>query len=256
LARFVTKCFLENTAKILLRGFDKMLKNGKIRIVLSKMKRIKFLDCKIDFRNQVFRPRVETEFWVKKSLKELTEVRPLSVLDIFSGTGCIGISVLKNIKNSFVDFVDIEDAAIKQIKINLKLNNISKKRYKIYKSNLFEKLRAKSGRSSSSRCDSIYDVIFANPPYVALDRISEVQKEVLEKDPHVSLFAGKDGMDYIRRFFIQVKEFLEPNGKIFLEFDPFQKKKIKEILEKEKFKFIFKKDQFGKFRWLKAEAKK
>jgi methylase of polypeptide subunit release factors len=60
-------------------------------------------------------------------------------------------------------------------------------------------------------------------------------------------------MDYIRKFFIQVKEFLKPNGKIFLEFDPFQKKKIKEILEKEKFKFIFKKDQFGKFRWLKAQ---
>jgi len=209
------------------------------------MKRIKFINCKIDYKNQVFQPRIETEFWVKKSLEELTEARPLLVLDMFAGTGCIGVAILKNIKNSTADFADISQEAIKQIKINLKLNNISKERYKIYKSNLFEKLKGER-----------YNFVFANPPYVALDRISEVDEEVLEKDPHVSLFAGKDGMDYIRKFFIQVKEYLKPNGKIFLEFDPFQKNKIKQILEKEKFNFIFKKDQFGKFRWLKAEAKK
>ncbi len=210
-------------------------------------KQIKFINCKIDLSKKVFTPRIETEFWVKKSLKEVTEVRPLLVLYMFAGTGCIGIAILKACPESRrrIDFVDIDDAAIKQIKINLKLNNISKERYKIYKSNLFEKLKGNK-----------YDFIFANSPYVALDRISEVDEEVLEKEPHISLFAGKDGMDYIRKFFLQVKKYLKPNGKIFLEFDPFQKKKIKEILEKEKFKFIFKKDQFGKFRWLKAEVKK
>ncbi len=212
------------------------------------MKQIKFINCKIDYKNQVFQPRVETEFWVGKEIRELKIKNcklKIDVLDIFAGTGCIGIAIIKNIKNSNVGFVDISEEAVGQIKINLKLNNISKERYKIYKSNLFEKLKGER-----------YDFIFANPPYVALDRISEVQKEVLEKDPHVSLFAGKDGMDYIRRFLLAVKKFLKPNGKIFLEFDPFQKKKIKEILEKEKFKFIFEKDQFGKFRWLKAEIKK
>ena len=219
------------------------------------MKRIKFINCKIDYKDQVFQPRIETEFWVGKEIKELKAKSGRSsssrcdsiieVLDIFAGTGCIGIAVLKNIQNSNVSFIDISEEAVGQIKINLKLNDIGKERYKIYKSNLFEKLKGKK-----------YGFIFANPPYVALDRISEVQEEVLEKDPHVSLFAGKDGMDCIREFFIQVKEYLKPTGKIFLEFDPFQKKKIKEILEKEKFKFIFKKDQFGKFRWLKAEIKK
>ncbi len=210
------------------------------------MKQIKFINCKIDYKNQVFQPRVETEFWVGKEIKNLeNRKKKIEILDIFAGTGCIGIAIIKNIKNSNVGFVDISEEAVGQIKINLKLNNISKERYKIYKSNLFEKLKGER-----------YDFIFANPPYVALDRISEVQKEVLEKDPHVSLFAGKDGMDYIRRFLLAVKKFLKPNGKIFLEFDPFQKKKIKEILEKEKFKFIFEKDQFGKFRWLKAEIKK
>ena len=90
---------------------------------------------------------------------------------------------------------------------------------------------------------------------MALSRISEVQKEVLGKDPHLALLAGKDGLVYIENFFKQVKKYLKPKGKIFLEFDPLQKRKIREVLEKGKFKFIFKKDQFGKYRWLKAEKK-
>jgi len=207
--------------------------------------RIKFLNCKIDLSKKVFQPRIETEFWVRKAVEELTENRsPLTfILDIFAGTGCIGIAILKNIKNSQVDFVDINRRAIKQIKINLKLNRISKGRYRIYKSNLFEKLG-----------DKKYDIIFANPPYVALDRIREVQKEVLEKEPKEALFAGRNGMYWIEKFLREVKKHLKINGIFYLEFDPLQKEKIKEILEKEGLKFYFREDQFKKFRWLKGSV--
>ncbi len=209
------------------------------------MKKIRFKNCQIDISKKVFVPRIETEFWVKKAIKEIkkqgTGNNKQVILDIFAGSGCIGIAILKNVKNSFVDFVDIDEEVIKQIKINLKLNRIEKEKYEIYKSNLFEKFRGKD-----------YDFIFANPPYIARDRINEVEKEVLETEPPISLFAGRDGMFYIEKFFSQVKKYLKPNGKIFLEFDPFQKEQIKEILKREGFKFIFKKDQFEKYRWLKA----
>lgn len=206
----------------------------------------KFLNCQINLSNKVFIPRVETEFWVSKAIKIIQTSKKhqvLKILDIFAGSGCIGIAILKNIKKSKVDFVDIDDRAINQIKINLKLNNIHKTRYKIQKSNLFEKLKKKQ-----------YDYIFANPPYVALDRIDEVQKEVLKTESPLALFAGKDGLFYIQKFFKEVEKYLKPNGKIFLEFDPFQKEKIKEILEN-KFRYIFYKDQFGKYRWLEAFLK-
>jgi release factor glutamine methyltransferase len=163
-------------------------------------------------------------------------------LDIFAGSGCIGIAILKNIENSIVNFADISKEALEQIKINLKLNKISPKRYKIYKSNLFEKLKNKK-----------YDFIFANPPYVALNRIKEVQKEVLEKEPKIALFAGKNGMYFIKKFLKEVKNHLKPGGIFYLEFDPLQKMKIKEIMKKERFDFSFHKDQFKKFRWLKAK---
>jgi methylase of polypeptide subunit release factors len=91
-------------------------------------------------------------------------------LDIFSGSGCIGISLLSHFSNiKQMDFVDIWPAALKQIKLNLALNKIKESRYKIYRSDLFNKLKGKK-----------YDFIFANPPYVALNRISEVQDEFLK----------------------------------------------------------------------------
>lgn len=205
----------------------------------------KFLNCKIDLRNRVFIPRVETEFWVEKVIKEIkNDLRfknyDLRILDIFAGSGCIGIAILNNIKNSFVDLVDIDKKATAQIKINLKLSKILKNRYRIYQSNLFEKIKKKK-----------YDFIFANPPYVAEDRIKEVQPSVLKYEPEKAILAGKEGLFYIRKFLKGAKNHLKRKGKIFLEFDPLQKIEIEKILENENFQFKFFKDQFKKFRYVK-----
>lgn len=165
------------------------------------------------------------------------------ILDIFAGSGCIGIAILKNFKNSFLDFVDIDNRAIEQIKINFKLNKISKSRYKIYKSNLFEKLKGKK-----------YDYIFANPPYVAIERIREVQPSVLKYEPKKAILAGKRGLFYIRKFLKEAKDHLKEKGEIFMEFDPFQKSEIEKILRKQGYKNLeFFKDQFKKWRFLKVE---
>ena len=212
-------------------------------------KEVKFLGCKIDLRKGVFIPREETRFWVKKALRDcelkikILKLKKPKFLDIFSGSGCIGIAILKNIKNSLVDFVDVDKKAIEQIKINLSLNKISKSRYKIYKSNLFEKIKGKK-----------YNFIFANPPYVAKERINEVQKSVLLYEPKIAIFGGKDGLFWIRKFLNEAKDHLKENGVIFMEFDPLQKEEIEKILKKSKFKkFSFFLDQFKKFRFLMGE---
>jgi release factor glutamine methyltransferase len=204
----------------------------------------KFLNSKIDLSKKVFQPRIETEFWLKKAISEIKQKienrkQKIEVLDMFAGSGCIGISILKNLKTSLVDFVDIDKKAIGQMKINLKLNKIPKSRYRIFRSNLFERIRNKK-----------YDFIFANPPYVALKRISEVQPAVLKNEPPLALFAGKDGLDYIKRFLREVKNYLNPKGKFYLEFDPQQKPEIEKILIKQKLIFEFRKDQFKKWRFL------
>ncbi len=207
---------------------------------------MKFNNIKIDTSKSVLFPRLETEYWAKKAISQIKTQKNISsmpkILDIFAGTGCIGIFILKNLPNSNVDFLDISNQAIEQIKINLKLNNISNNRYQIIKSNIFEEIRGEK-----------YDFIFANPPYVAISRIEEVDPSILKKEPHEALFAGQDGMIIIRKFLYQIKNHLKDKGEMFMEFDPSQKPEIEKILQKHNFSFKFYKDQFNLFRWLKLK---
>lgn len=208
-----------------------------------KKGKVNFLSVKIKVREGVFIPREETEFWVSKAIEKLKkkgfEKKKIKFLDIFSGSGCIGISLLVNFKNSFVTFSDISDIAILQIKENLEENKLDPRRYEVLKSNLFEEISKK------------YDFIFANPPYVALDRKNEVQKSVLYYEPPLSIFAGKDGLLIIRKFLDQAKNYLKKEGRIYLEFDPYQKEEIRSIIERNDFsRSEFYRDQFGKWRWV------
>jgi len=210
-----------------------------------KKGRVAFLNCKIDLSKRTFIPRVETEFWLKKAIKEIKRLtinsKQLTILDVFAGSGCVGMAILKNVENANVDFVDVDQRAIFQIKLNLKLNKIPKGKYNIYKSDLFEKIKNKK-----------YDYIFANPPYVALDRIKEVSSSVLKYEPKNALFGGKDGLFYIREFLGKAPKFLKEKGIIYLEIDPLQIREIIKILKINNFKkFKFFKDQFKKYRWVK-----
>jgi len=151
----------------------------------------------------------------------------------------VGVAILANVENILCDFIDIEKNALSQIKINLKNNFINKKRYKIIKSDIFKNIKDK------------YDFIFANPPYIPTTRKNKVQKSVLKYEPKKALFAGKDGLKYINKFLKDAKKYLNSDGKIFMEFDYIQKNKIEKLLKRYKYKkYEFKKDQYGKYRWV------
>jgi release factor glutamine methyltransferase len=197
-----------------------------------------FLGCKIDLSKKPLIPRPETEFWVEQEIKKIKEGR---VLDIFSGSGCVGVAILKYRKSLLCDISDVDKNAINQIKINLKINKINKERFKIIQSDIFSKIRNK------------YDFIFANPPYIPTINKNKIQKSVLKYEPKNALFGGKDGMFFINKFLKGVKEHLNDGGTIFMEFDSPQKKQIEKLLKKYKYKkWDFNKDQYGKWRWVRA----
>jgi len=189
-----------------------------------------FLGCKIDLSKKPLIPRVETEFWVKKAIQNMSynyktfANRKTRVLDIFAGSGCIGIAVLKHIKNAEVDFADIEDRGVG---------------HKTIKSDVFSNIKGK------------YDFIFANPPYIPTNNKNLIQKSVLKYEPRRALFGGGDGLFYIRKFLKQAKSHLNPAGKIYMEFDPPQKKEIEKLIKKFGYKnYEFHKDQYGKYRYV------
>lgn len=219
---------------------------------------VEFVGCKIDLSQKPLIPRTETEYWTEKAMQGLEQDKRKSIccLDIFSGSGCVGVAVLKNIAKAKVDFAEKEPKFLKQIRINTKLNSINPSRFKVFESDIFSKISKK------------YNYIFANPPYVATLRWKSVQPSVVKFEPKKALVAGKDGLKYIKEFLKQAKNHLALNdplarfaetsarrageaGKIYLEFDSSQKQEIEKLLKKFRYSsWQFHKDQYKKWRFV------
>ena len=199
-----------------------------------------FLNCKIDLSFKPLIPRPETEFWTEQVITAIRERSPLpvKVLDIFSGSGCVGVAVLKNTKKTLVDFAEIDSRLARQISLNLKLNRISPRRYKVIKSDIFNKIKGK------------YDFILSNPPYIPTNRTSKVQRSVLKNEPHKALFSGTDGLEHIKKFLSRASEHLNANGQIWMEFGMGQKIAIEKIIRQKYHHWQFKKDQYGRWRFV------
>ncbi|MBI2577656.1 MAG: methyltransferase [Candidatus Wildermuthbacteria bacterium] len=166
---------------------------------------------------------------------------PIKCLDLFAGSGCIGIAVLKYIPWAKVDFAEKGKKFLKQIEINTKLNGIAPERYRIVQSDVFSNVKGK------------YDYILANPPYIPQKSKHQVEESVLQWEPHGALFGGEDGLDYVRILIEQGRDHLNEGGKIYVEFDSPTKKDVEEILLKQKLLYCFCKDQFGKWRYVVVE---
>jgi release factor glutamine methyltransferase len=237
-----------------------------------------FLGCKIDLSYRPLIPREETEFWVGGVVDRLCEIgsraprdtishnnAPLKVLDLFAGSGCIGLAVLKNCQNVEVTFADKEENSLKQIKKNLSIlipttlerpPKGSSGRFEVIQSDVFN-LVASRGQSFERPLKDCppkalkkFDIIFANPPYIPIKR-QKVQKSVKDWEPHQALYSGVDGLMIIKKFLHEAKKYLNLEGKIYLEFGYGQKGAIEKLLRQNKYKnWEFHKDQFGKWRWV------
>ena len=213
---------------------------------------VEFLDCKILANKDALIPRAETEYWVGEVVEKIYpkfksfQNTDIKVLDMFAGSGCIGISIAVSLRSLgeggcgiHTTFADSEKAALRQIEKNCVLNKISKNRYKIIQSDVFLNI------------EGTFDYIFANPPYIPTTRKDKIQESVLKYEPHAALFGGKDGLFFIRKFLAPAKNFLTENGQIFMEFDSIQKKQIEAMLKKYGYtSWEFHKDQYGKWRWV------
>lgn len=230
---------------------------------------IPFLNCQIDLEYKPLIPRPETEFWVNNFLKQEIasqfsvskeknvssrilkrgKNKKIKILDLFSGSGCIGIGILKN-EGSLpaclieVDFGEKNLLFIKQIKKNLKLNKINKNKSKVFQSDIFSKI------PKTEKEKEKYDFILANPPYISEKLKNTVQESVLKHENYASLFASDNGLFFIKKILKEGFDILKSTGKIYIEFDSWQVNLLKKYLEERKIKYKFQKDQYKKNRVL------
>lgn len=196
---------------------------------------VDFLNTRIDLSHKTLIPRPETEYWVNNIIESLkNEPRERVILDIFCGSGCIGISILKHLNNTHVTFADIDKDAIEQTKLNTKINKIPKERFNIIETNLFENIPNQK-----------FDIIFANPPYVGEN---DEYGEEIKAEPKIAIFAKDNGLAIIKKFLANAFKYLNKNGVIYMEIGENQEEDIKKIIKMPNARIAFNKDQYGKTR--------
>ncbi len=206
-----------------------------------------FLECRIYLDGCPLIPRTETEYWVEQTFPELSQSsvkKSLRILDIFSGSGCIGISLLKHIPNCSVTFAEKEKGVLTTIEKNIDKNSLNGLPYRIVESDVFSAITEK------------FDYIYANPPYID-ERRDAVEESVVAFEPHEALFAPESGLYYIKKLIVEAPKHLEKGGVLFIECDPWQKEDIVTFLDslQNKYQSVeFREDQYGRTRLLRLTS--
>lgn len=201
---------------------------------------VNFYGNKFEINENVLIPRFETEELVEHSIEYIKKYfkEPIDILDLGCGSGVIGLTLEKKVSTNSVDLVDIsKDALAVAYKNCGNLNS---------KANLIESDFLKNVSKK-------YDVIISNPPYIKIDE--EIEPIVKENEPHLALYAGRDGLDCYRKILENIKPHLKEKSLIAFEIgftqakditllahkylENIKVKVIKDMSEKDRMLFIF-----------------
>ena len=158
-------------------------------------------------------------------------------MDIGTGSGCIAISLAKNLPNAKVSALDISSDALEVAKENAKLNNVS---IDFIHADIFE-----------YKSEKKYDVIVSNPPYVLESEKLLMKKNVLDYEPEIALFVKNDDpLKFYKAILDFAKNSLNENGKIYFEINENYKDEIMKLINNYSYSNVnYKLDVFGKNRF-------
>lgn len=154
---------------------------------------------------------VESQFepWVNPDEVE-------NILDLCTGSGCIGIACAYAFPHANIDISDISNDALEVAKINVEKHDVNQQ-VSVIHSDLFSSLKGKA-----------YDIIVSNPPYVDADDIDGMSKE-FHHEPQLGLSSGEDGLDCTREILKQAAQYLSEKGVLVVEVGNSQYGLIKEF---------------------------
>ena len=159
-----------------------------------------------------------TELAIKKGLFLDTAPR---ILDLCTGSGCIGLAIANRIKDARVTLADISPEAMAVAKKNITSQKLSG-RVSCVKADALDKPSTFLGK---------FDMIVSNPPYITTGEMAELPLSVKDYEPHLALHGGDDGLAFYRSIAENYKEALKPGGYLCFEFGMGQGDAVCEILE-------------------------
>ncbi len=192
----------------------------------------------VEFRGRMFKvnrealiPRPETELLVDEAINSIKERdatgmgKDITVLDLCTGSGCIAISIARELPYSRVYAADISEGAIEVARENAERYGVGE-RVIFLPGDLFEAIEPLG-------LDGEIDLIISNPPYVSKKEMEGLQPEIREYEPLQALYGGEDGLDFYRRIIEESPFYLSNGGLLIIEIGYGQSERIKELFEQE-----------------------
>jgi release factor glutamine methyltransferase len=195
--------------------FDKLVSLRAIRVPVSHLIGERaFYGRRFKVSGEVLDPRPETETLIEAALAE-----PFSrVLDLGTGSGCILVTLLAERKEARGVGVDLSEAACLQASANAVLYRVAG-RAEILASDWFDKVEGQ------------FDLIVANPPYIAKAEWETLAAEVREHEPEMALTDGGDGLGAYRAIMAEILPHLTPGGRVLVEIGPTQANAVAALME-------------------------
>ena len=185
-------------------------------------------------------PRPESELLVGAVLTHIANLpAPVSVIDLGSGSGALALAIATEAANSRVIAVEKSDEALVWLKKNVEA--------------IVEDLRIVHSDVKDALLGIKCDVVIANPPYI--ENESDLPRDVVEHEPAIALFGGKDGMDAPREFISAASRLLKPGGLLAIEHNEVQGTLIANELARDFDEIRLHEDLVGRPRWTSAIRK-
>ena len=210
-------------------ALDRRLKEEPIAYI-NKKKEFWSLDFYVDKNTLI--PRPETELMVF-AVSNIFKNKDINILDIGTGSGCILLSILTELKFSRGIGIDISKKSIRNAELNSKKFNLENRSKFI---NIGVKYFNK-GR---------YDLIVSNPPYICTNKINKLSKEIVNFEPIIALNGGIDGLDLIKKVIYNSRKLLKVNGILAIEIGTNQYLEVSKFLKMNGFRIVHKINDFQK----------
>ncbi len=195
------KEFLPSDLKKLKKLIKRRLKKEPIQYIIGKTS---FYGRDFNVDKNVLIPRPETEIIINVSIDFLSTKKNPSIIDIGTGSGCIGITLAKKFPSAQVTAIDYSESIINVARENARrigVKNIEFVKLDFLKDNF----------------NYLADLIVSNPPYIPNKEMSSLMIDVKEYEPHVALTDKMDGLEFYRLFSVKLNDIINDEGALIVE---------------------------------------